>query len=438
VAGAWWSYEVLGWGGYWAWDPVENAALLPWLTATAFIHSSMVAERRGTLRVWSHLLVVITFWLTLFGTFLTRSGVVASVHSFTASGIGGWFLGALVITLAAGTALIVWRLPDLGDRRPAGQPVSRESAFLFNNVLFLAISLTVLVGTLYPLAVEAVSDQKVSVGAPWFNRVGAPAFVALLFLMGIGPALPWGGASWATLRRRFAPPVVLALLAVGLAVLLGLREMAPLAAIGFAVFVLVVMVDEVARGAAARGRARGEPGAKATWRLMTHNRRRYGGYLVHAGICIMAVAIAISATLGTDVTATLSPGEEMTIGAYRLRHERLVVEPLSDDARVRETRAELTLSGPQSGAVTTALRDYPSSTTPIATPSVRSSLGEDLYVTLLAYDPDDESATLHVFVNPMVGWIWLGGAIVAAGAIFAVWPERRRRLPASAAATAAG
>jgi cytochrome c-type biogenesis protein CcmF len=171
---------------------------------------------------------------------------------------------------------------------------------------------------------------------------------------------------------------------------------------------------------------------------MTHNRRRYGGYLVHAGICIMAVAIAISATLGTDVTATLSPGEEMTIGAYRLRHERLVVEPLSDDARVRETRAELTLSGPQSGAVTTALRDYPSSTTPIATPSVRSSLGEDLYVTLLAYDPDDESATLHVFVNPMVGWIWLGGAIVAAGAIFAVWPERRRRLPASAAATSAG
>jgi cytochrome c-type biogenesis protein CcmF len=438
VAGAWWSYEVLGWGGYWAWDPVENAALLPWLTATAFIHSSMVAERRGTLRVWSHLLVVITFWLTLFGTFLTRSGVVASVHSFTASGIGGWFLGALVITLAAGTALIVWRLPDLGDRRPAGQPVSRESAFLFNNVLFLAISLTVLVGTLYPLAVEAVSDQKVSVGAPWFNRVGAPAFVALLFLMGIGPALPWGGASWATLRRRFALPVVLALLAVGLAVLLGLREVAPLAAIGFAVFVLVVMVDEVARGAAARGRARGEPGAKATWRLMTHNRRRYGGYLVHAGICIMAVAIAISATLGTDVTATLSPGEEMTIGAYRLRHERLVVEPLSDDARVRETRAELTLSGPQSGAVTTALRDYPSSTTPIATPSVRSSLGEDLYVTLLAYDPDDESATLHVFVNPMVGWIWLGGAIVAAGAIFAVWPERRRRLPASAAATSAG
>jgi cytochrome c-type biogenesis protein CcmF len=426
VAGAWWSYGVLGWGGYWAWDPVENAALLPWLTATAFIHSSMVAERRGTLRVWSHLLVVLTFWLTLFGTFMTRSGVVASVHSFTQSAIGGWFLGALVLTLAAGLALIVWRLPVLGDRRPAGQPISRESAFLFNNVLFLAISVTVLVGTLYPLAVEAVSGQKVSVGAPWFNRVGAPAFVALLFLMGIGPALPWGGASWRTMRERFAMPVVAALAAVALAALLGMRQVAPLAAIGFAVFVVVVMGDEVVRGARARSRGRGERQPAAAWRLMTHNRRRYGGYVVHGGICVMAVAIAVSATLGTDVTATLRPGEELSIGAYRLHDDRLVVEQLADDPRVRETRAELTLSGPQTGPVRTALRDYPSSTTAIATPSVRSSLGEDLYVTLLGYDPATQAVTLHVFINPLVGWIWLGGALVALGAAFAIWPERRR------------
>jgi cytochrome c-type biogenesis protein CcmF len=435
VAGAWWSYEVLGWGGYWAWDPVENAALLPWLTATAFIHSSMVAERRGTLRVWSHLLVVLTFWLTLFGTFMTRSGIVASVHSFTASGIGGWFLGALVVTLAVGLSLIVWRLPSLGDRRAAGQPVSRESAFLFNNVLFLAICVTVLVGTLYPLAVEAVSGQKVSVGAPWFNRVGAPAFVALLFLMGIGPALPWGGASWRTIRERFAVPVLAGLAGVGLATLLGMRQVAPLAAIGFALFVVIVMTDEIVRGARARGRSRAEPQPAAAWRLMTHNRRRYGGYVVHAGICVMAVAIAVSATLGTDVTATLRPGEELTIGGYRLHHDRLVVEQLPDDPRVRETRAELTLSGPQSGAVQTALRDYPSSTTPIATPSVRSSLGEDLYVTLIGYDPTTQAITLHVFLNPLVGWIWLGGALVALGAVFAIWPERRRTvaaLPATA------
>jgi cytochrome c-type biogenesis protein CcmF len=436
VAGAWWSYEVLGWGGYWAWDPVENAALLPWLTATAFIHSSMVAERRGTLRVWSHLLVVLTFWLTLFGTFMTRSGIVASVHSFTSSGIGGWFLGALVVTLAVGLSLIVWRLPGLGDRRAAGQPVSRESAFLFNNVLFLAISVTVLVGTLYPLAVEAVSGQKVSVGAPWFNQVGAPAFVALLFLMGIGPALPWGGASWGTIRERFAVPVLAGVAAIALALLLGGRQLAPLAAIGFAVVVLVVMGDEVMRGARARGRSRGERQPAAAWGLMAHNRRRYGGYVVHAGICIMAVAIAVSATMGTDVTATLRPGEALTIGAYRLQQDRVVVEGLPDDPRVRETRAELSLSGPQSGPVSTALRDYPSSTTPIATPSVRSSLAEDLYVTLLGYDPATQAVTLHVFINPLVGWIWLGGALVALGAIFAIWPERRRAASAAPAAAA--
>jgi cytochrome c-type biogenesis protein CcmF len=379
--------------------------------------------------------VVLTFWLTLFGTFMTRSGVVASVHSFSASGIGGWFLGALVLTLAVGLSLIVWRLPMLGDRRPAGRPVSRESAFLFNNVLFLAISATVLIGTLYPLAVEAVSGQKVSVGAPWFNRVGAPAFVALLFLMGIGPALPWGGAGWRTMRDRFALPVLVGLGGVALAALLGVRLVAPLAAIGFALFVLVVMGDEVVRGARARARGRGEPISRSAWGLMAHNRRRYGGYVVHAGICVMAVAIGISSTMATDVTATLRPGQEVAIGAYRLRQERLVSQPLPDDPRVRETRAELTLTGPQSGTVTTALRDYPSSTTPIATPSVRSALGEDLYVTLLGYDAQTQAATLHVFLNPLVGWIWIGGAVVALGAAFAIWPERRRR-PAAVPATA--
>ncbi|HEX6474133.1 MAG TPA: heme lyase CcmF/NrfE family subunit [Candidatus Limnocylindria bacterium] len=434
VAGAWWSYEVLGWGGYWAWDPVENAALLPWLTATAFIHSSMVAERRGTLRVWSHLLVVLTFWLTLFGTFVTRSGVVASVHSFTASGIGAWFLAALLVTLVGGLGLILWRLPQLRDLRPPGRPISRESAFLFNNVLFLAISVIVLLGTLYPLAVEAVSGEKVSLGAPWFNRVAAPAFVALLFLMGVGPALPWGGASWRTIRERFALPVLAGLLGVAVAwVFAGVRGPAPLAAIGLALFVVVMMGEEVVRGARARASGRGESAPTAAWRLATRNRRRYGGYLVHAGICVMAIAIAVSATMGIEGTATLQPGEEMAVGPYTLRHERLVIEPLPSDARVRETRAVIMVSGPQPGELATALRDYPSSTTPIATPAVRSSIGEDLYVTLIGYDPDSGAATLRVFVNPLVGWIWLGGAIVALGAVFAAWPERRRRAMAPAA-----
>ena len=431
TAGAWWSYEVLGWGGYWAWDPVENAALLPWLTATAFVHSSMVAERRGGLRIWTGALVVATFVLTLVGTFLTRSGIVASVHSFTQSAIGPWFLGGILVALTLGLGLLVWRLPELIGGGRASGTVSRESAFLLNNVLFLGLTFAVLFGTLLPLLVAATSGDTISVGAPWFNTVTVPIFVALLFLMGVGPALPWGKASWSTLRERFSLPLVLAVVIVGVALALGLRQPGALGTLGLAAFVATVMLDEVVRGARARARGRREDPATATWRLATRNRRRYGGYAVHLGVLVMAVAVAISSGLSVDRTVTLAPGEIATIGPYRITHEQLVVEPLADDARVIETRAELTYDGPQSGTLATALRDYPSSSTAIATPAVRTSLGEDLYVTLLASDADTGAVTLHLFVNPLVAWIWIGGAIIALASGFAIWPERRRQ-PATA------
>jgi cytochrome c-type biogenesis protein CcmF len=435
VAGAWWSYEVLGWGGYWAWDPVENAALLPWLTATAFIHSSMVAERRGTLRAWTHVLVIATFVLTLVGTFLTCSGVVESVHSFTASPIGPWFAAAILLALVGSLAVLLWRLPDLGDTRPPGRPVSREGAFLFNNVLFLGVTFAVLFGTLYPMIREATSGERVSLGAPWFNQVNAPIFVALLFLMGVGPALPWGGAGWRTLRDRFAVPLISVAAALLIAWLLGLRQALPLVALGMAVFVVAIMGEEVVRGALARGRSRGEAAPVAAWRLATRNRRRYGGYVVHLGIAVMAVAVAVSATLASDVTATVRPGESVRLGAYTVTHRQVVTERLASDPRVVEIRAELALAGPQSGDLAPALRDYPNSSTLIATPAVRTAAGEDLYVTLLAHDPASGEVTLHVFVNPLVAWIWIGGGVVALGAIFAAWPDRRRAsMPVMAAA----
>src|SRR5688500_5227052 len=257
TAGAWWSYEVLGWGGYWAWDPVENAALLPWLTATAFVHSAMVAERRGGLRIWASGLIIATFTLTLVGTFLTRSGVVASVHSFTQPAIGPWFLAGIVVALAGALSLLVWRLPELaGGGRPSGL-VSRESAFLLNNVLFLGLTFAVLFGTLLPLMVAATSGDTISVGAPWFNTVNAPIFIALLFLMGVGPALPWGQASWSSLRDRFAVPSILAAVVVAAGLALGLRHVTALVTLGLAVLVASIMVDEVIRGARARARGRG-------------------------------------------------------------------------------------------------------------------------------------------------------------------------------------
>jgi cytochrome c-type biogenesis protein CcmF len=427
VAGAWWSYEVLGWGGYWAWDPVENAALLPWLTATAFLHSAMVAERRGGLRIWTSTLVVATFVLTLVGTFLTRSGIIASVHSFTQSAIGPWFLGGIVVAATVGAGLIVWRLPALAGLGRAAGTVSRETAFLLNNVLFLVLTFAVLFGTLLPLLWVTSTGETISVGRPWFDAVTVPMIVALLFLMGIGPALPWGTASWRTVRDRFTGPLLAAAAVGAVALLLGLREPGPLGILALAVFTGGIMVDEVVSGARSRARGRGEDPATATWRLTTRNRRRYGGYLVHLGVLVMAIGVAVSSGLATDRTVRLALGESTEIGGYVITHDRLVVEPLADDARVIETRAELTYAGNQSGSLSTATRAYPNAQAEIATPAVRTSLGEDLYVTLLAADPGSETIALHLFVNPLVVWIWIGGAIVGLGALFAMWPERRAR-----------
>ena len=427
VAGAWWSYEVLGWGGYWAWDPVENAALLPWLTATAFIHSSMVAERRRSLRIWNVALIIATFQLTLVGTFLTRSGIVASVHSFTQSAIGPFFLAGVVISLCVSLSLLVWRLPALRDEGSPAAPVSRESAFLFNNLLFLGITFAVLFGTLLPLAVEAAGGGKISVGAPWFNRVNLPIVFALLFLMGVGPALPWGAASLRTLRDRFAVPAVIAAVAVVAAWSLGMRSLGSLAALGVAALAGTVMVDEFARGARSRSRTRGEAPPVAAWRLATRNRRRYGGYAVHLGVLVMAVAVAVSSTLSSETGATLRPGESFSLAGYTVTLERLVVEPLADNPAVSEARAEVTYSGRSNGTLAPALRDYPNSQQAVATPAVRTTLADDLYLTLMAFDQATGAVTLRAFVNPLVAWIWLGGGIVGIGAVFAIWPDGRRR-----------
>jgi cytochrome c-type biogenesis protein CcmF len=428
VAGAWWSYEVLGWGGYWAWDPVENAALMPWLTATAFVHSSMVAERRGGLRIFTMVLVIATYVLTLLGTFLTRSGVVQSVHAFSQSAIGPWFAVAILGALLGGIGLLVWRLPALADHRPAPELASRESAFLFNNVLFLAVTLVVCFGTLLPLVIEGATGGRLGLGAPYFNALNAPIFVALLFLMAIGPALPWGGASWRTLRDRFGLPSLLAGAGTLLGFGLGMRGIAQLGTLFLAVLVLGVLGDEVVRGTRSRRRTRGEAVPTAAWRLATRNRRRYGGYVVHAGICVMAIAIAVSATGASQASASLAPGDSMRIGGYVVTLDRVVEEPMRDDPRVTELRAELHYAGARAGAVSTALRSYPNSTTAIATPGVRTFPNEDLYLTLLQADPASGTATIQAFLNPLVAWIWLGGFIVVAGAAFAAWPERRRAL----------
>src|ERR671934_328108 len=292
VAGAWWSYAVLGWGGYWAWDPVENAAIMPWLTATAYLHSVMVEEKRRLLRTWNLALVITTFALTILGTFLTRSGVVNSVHAFTQSALGPMLLGYFVAIVVLSVGLLLWRMPRLADASGVGAPLSREAVFLFQNVVFVAATLTVLLGTLYPLIAEAISGAQLSIGRPYFDRVEVPLALALLFLMGIGPQLPWHGASRSTLERQFTVPLVAAAGGAVFALLTGTAAAAAVLTYALGAFVLGTVVQEFARGVRARRTLHGESRPQAFANLLRRNGRRYGGYVVHVGIVLVAPAVA--------------------------------------------------------------------------------------------------------------------------------------------------
>ena len=419
VAGAWWSYEVLGWGGYWAWDPVENASFLPWLTATAFLHSVMVQERRQTLKTWNILLVIATFLLTLFGTFLTRSGILASVHAFVEGLIGPFFLGFITLVLLISLGLVAWRSDELSSEPALDALASRETAFLLNNLLLVAFTFTVLLGTVYPLIAEAFRGVKVSVGAPYFNQMSVPIALALVFLTGVGPALPWRRGSPDLLVRKFLWPLAATLLA-GLAFwLLGVRHVGTWATLVLAVLAVGLLVGEFLRPAQARRQAHGEGWGRALLNLMAKNRRRYGGYIVHLGIVIMAVGIAMSSTYRREREVTLRPGDTVAFSGYRIRLDSLYAgrEPHREFV---EAAFSVASAGSSPAQMTPRLNYYPMSAQPIGTPHVRTRPTEDLYLTLMAYASDGSTATVSIIVNPMVVWIWIGGGIMALGALFAI------------------
>ncbi len=419
VAGAWWSYEVLGWGGYWAWDPVENASFLPWLTATAFLHSIMVQERRQTLKTWNILLVIATFLLTLFGTFLTRSGILASVHAFTEGLIGPFFLGFITLVLLVSLGLVAWRSDQLRSEATLDALASRETAFLLNNLLFVAFTFTVLLGTMYPLIAEAFRGVKVSVGAPYFNQMSVPIALALVFLTGVGPALPWRRGSPELLRRKFLWPTAAALLAGAIFWLIGVRHFMTWATLVLAVFAVGLLIGEVWRPARARREAQGEKLGAALLGVVGKNRRRYGGYIVHFGVIVIAVGIALSSTYRQETEVTLRPGELTTYAGYSIRLDSLYAgrEPHRDFV---EAAFRIGADGQRGAMMRPRLNYYPMSDQPIGTPSVRTRPSEDLYLSLMAYSRDGSTATVNIIVNPMVVWIWIGGGIAALGALFAI------------------
>lgn len=413
ILGGWWSYEVLGWGGYWAWDPVENASFLPWLTGTAFIHSVMVQERRAMLRVWNLSLVLATFSLTILGTFLTRSGVLASVHAFSESDIGPWLLAFLGLVVVSSLVLLAWRADSLWTPGRIDAVVSREGAFLANNLLFTAFALVVLVGTVFPLLVEALQDRRLTVGEPYFNRMTAPLGLALLFLMAVGPVLPWRAASAKVLRRRLLIPAYIGVVAMVLSVLLGARGLAPVLAFGLAGFALATIGWQFVI-AARRG----------IWKSIRGNPRLYGGLVVHVGVVMIAVAFTASTTFTTREEARLAVGESVSVAGYRVTFLGLDQVETGQKTKV-SARLQLVRGGRDLGVYEPAISSFPNSMQGIGTPSVRTGVLADVYLTLISSRDDAGRATIGVAVNPLVVWLWIGGGVMVAGTAIALMPKRR-------------
>ncbi|MDQ3266061.1 MAG: heme lyase CcmF/NrfE family subunit [Myxococcota bacterium] len=425
ILGAWWAYAVLGWGGYWAWDPVENASFLPWLTSTAFVHSTMVQERKGMLKVWTVALALASFILTLLGTFMTRSGVFNSVHSFTQSDIGPTFLVFIGILLVASIGLLSSRAHLLAPERPLDAPISRETAILVNNLMLVAITFTVLLGTLFPLISEALRDKRISVGEPYFNRMSVPGFLAVLFLMGVGPALPWGRPTAATIKKQLMLPALIGVGVVVVTLLLGFRGGYAVASFGLAGFALTVTLRELLLPAKVRMTEHGERPWTAVVRSAQRARRRFGGYLVHLAVILIAVAVSASSSYVSKTTVTLKDGESARFGRYDLTM-RGFTEGQEPHRSYLAAKLDVKLPNGEVEQMLPRMNFYERSTDPIGTPAVRETAREDLYISLMAFSQAENTASFNVWVFPLVSWIWWSIPLILLGSAIAAWPTRKK------------
>ena len=433
VLGMWWAYVELGWGGYWTWDPVENASLLPWLTGTAFLHSIMVQEKRGMLRKWNVTLVVITFLLSILGTFITRSGIIESVHSFAQSPVGGWFAAFLGVSIAATIYLVATRLKDLEAKAELESMVSREAAFLYNNLLFVGIAFSVLWGTLFPILSEWVRGEKITVGPPFFNAVNIPLGLLLLGLTGIGPLIAWRKASLSNLRRQFLVPAVSGVTFAGLLFMLGMRNGYALVSYLLAGFVAATIVQEFGKGINARRSIHGESLPRAFVRLVARNRRRYGGYIVHAGIVLVFVAFA-GLAFRKEFDVSLTAGQAYQATDPYGRQWRFVSQGVSTSESLNRAITAVALEtwrdGKRLGLIKTEKRQYfDSQGRPTFEPStevgIHTEARLDTYTVLAGVR--DDAAELRITFNPLVVWVWIGGMLMAMGGIVVMWPQAERR-----------
>lgn len=437
IFGMRWAYEELGWGGYWFWDPVENASLLPWLSATAFLHSVQIQEKRGMLKIWNVSLVFLTFILTIFATFLTRSGLIESVHTFAQElKIAYIFLGFMALLIAVAVLLLLWRKDELVSDNQIQSFLSREAAFLLNNLILLGAAFAVMWGTLFPLITEGLG-QKMNVGPEFFNRVNIPIGLVLLVLTGVGPVIAWRRASKRNLQRNFALPVAIGLgVAVGL-LLIGVRNGYAIATFASGLFVLTVITIEFYKGTRARARIEGEGTIRAFVHLIDRNRRRWGGYIVHVSIVMIFMAFAGSA-FDTEVDATMLPGDTVSVRStfghtYTLTYEGLSTSRGQGDWMIQWIALfSVERDGEALGPVTAERRWYTVNEMPSSEVGIRKTWYEDLYV-ILSEVPDQvgvlggavgeaEQASIQVQVNPLVGWIWFGAMVLTMGSLIALWP----------------
>ncbi len=426
LLGGRWAYDVLGWGGYWGWDPVEISAFMPWLTGTAFLHSVMIQEKRGLFKHWNMVLIILTYALVIFGTFLTRSGVLSSVHAFAQSAIGPMFFGFIGLTFAISMYLLLKRWDSLKSEGQMTSVLSREALFLLNNLLFMGILIVCFWGVIFPLVSELFAGQKVTVGPPFYERATAPLFAGLLFLMGIAPLSAWRLSTARTLGRLMWKPFVFSLIVgLGFPLLMGIRNWAALVGFFLIAFVGSVTLYEFWRGILARHRSQNENYYIALRTMIERNRRRYGGYIIHLGVVLMAIGIIGIEIFQKETQATIPQGGTITMADYILTYQSLAIFDTADGRNVARAVLSVEKDGKKVGELYPRRDFFFESQQPMTIPGVRSTWEDDLYVILVDWLPvSSQGASFKVYQNPLVNWLWLGGLVFILGTLIAAWPDK--------------
>ncbi len=425
ILGMRWAYDVLGWGGFWGWDPVENAALMPWLVGTPFLHSVMIQEKTGMFKRWNMVLIILTYDLVIFGTFLTRSGVLSSVHAFAQSAIGPLFFVFIGVTFAVSLGLVLYRWNDLKDEASLSSLLSKEAMFLYQNLVFMGVLAVVFWGVIYPLISEIFTNEKKTVGPAYYDGATGPLWGILLLLMGIAPLAAWRHSTTKTLGKALWKPFAFSVIVLAGLVAAGLRSIPALVGFWLAAYVLAVTLYDYARAVAARSRRNAENPFLALWRLAGRNRRRYGGYIIHVGVILMALGIIGIKLFQTETQQTLKPGESLSLGHFSVRYDSLAEFDTPDGRNVARAVVAVSHDGQPVGELYPRRDYFYEAQQPMTIPGVRSTMEDDLYVLLVDWQPiSTDGATFKVYHNPLVNWLWLGGFVFILGTLVAAWPEK--------------